>query len=263
MAVAMYRSELAVVVRTVPVPSSTWSIWCSCISGRPLDLGEVSFLLFFFFLFFLSLSCLYETGYRPEPGPILPRYVSGSHQRMDLDWVPAAAAASQSIVPPNRTSLLSLSPIPPPPSGSFPPARVRVQIQAYWPFGGSIFATLLCSRVLHIHASLPRSAQYRTKTKGRGGWGGGSGSGEPEEPRGKIATTSMSRCIFVPRTHTSSPSSYWSDLSQEIFPSRTMHPPMLLEWSLPGLSGHINWQRDTPAHQEGHTLSRIYQSTCI
>ncbi|CAP66724.1 uncharacterized protein PODANS_4_7750 [Podospora anserina S mat+] len=68
----------------------------------------------------------------------------------------------------------------------------------------------------------------------------------------------MSKCIMGQQDPYPFPIPYWSDLSEEIFPSKSMHPPMLMGWSWPGLSGCINWQRHTPTHQEGHTLSRIF-----
>lgn len=42
----------------------------------------------------------------------------------------------------------------------------------------------------------------------------------------------------------------WPDLSNEISPGQCI-PPMPLVWSWPGLCGCINWQRHTPAHQDG------------
>ena len=47
------------------------------------------------------------------------------------------------------------------------------------------------------------------------------------------------------------PNPDWTDLSNEMLPLRTVHPPMLLVWSWPGLCGCINWQRHTPTHQDG------------
>ncbi|KAK4200863.1 hypothetical protein QBC40DRAFT_326042 [Triangularia verruculosa] len=105
-------------------------------------------------------------------------------------------------------------------------------------FGGSIFATFVLVKPMSAHkrAFYPGEKargpaqigpKQKNKKKRRGGWIGAgveARNGQvPERENSNIER--VSECITGYRTHIPFSISYWSDLSEEIFPSNSMHPP--------------------------------------